>query len=96
MGDAPPKWVLPISSVNEDKLLKLIGLTTTERSKIEGLLERRRSSASSIEPGVVVREEQQVTGALIRLATNPPPEVGDLQRRSQSWMLRPYPLGLRL
>eukprot|EP00966_Prymnesium_polylepis_P330502 7386142-Prymnesium_polylepis.1 len=90
MGSAPPKWVLPISSVNEDKLLKILGLTMGERSQIEGLAQRRRSSvAISMESGVVVREEQQTTSALIRLATNPPPEVGNVQRRTRSWLLRP-------
>ena len=90
MGRAPPKWALPITSVNEDKLLKLLGLTATERSQIEGLLETRRPlSSSGTQLALGLSVEQQMTRARVRLATNPPSRVGDLQRRTQSWLLRP-------
>eukprot|EP00966_Prymnesium_polylepis_P116434 2691243-Prymnesium_polylepis.2 len=35
-----PIWVLPISSINEDKLLRALGLSDEERTQIEGLASR--------------------------------------------------------
>ena len=94
MGDAPPKYVHPITSINEDKLLKLLALSFKDRSQIEGLSQTRRSSAPSGNQLAVARsEEQQMMKALGRLVRHPPPEVGDLQRRTRTWLLRPYPLG---
>lgn len=73
---------LSISSINEDRLLQILGLRRAERDEIEGL-------AST------VLGQQQVTRALARLAANPPGEVGVMQRRCLLWLLRPVPHGLR-
>eukprot|EP00966_Prymnesium_polylepis_P314700 7271743-Prymnesium_polylepis.1 len=35
------------------------------------------------------------TAAIVRLARHPPSKVGQLQRKTSKWMLRPFPLGLR-
>ena len=40
--------------------------------------------------------QQLSSRAIARLAANPPPEVGVIQRKTKSWLLRPYPLGLRI
>ena len=96
-GNAQPQWVVPITSVNEDVLLKRMGLGLVERMHIEGLRKQRGAtnpSISSREPEILT-EDQQVARAVVRLATNPPVQVGDLQRRTCTWFLRPYPLGLR-
>ena len=37
LSSAPSKWALPISSVNEDRLLRELGLSAAERNRIEGL-----------------------------------------------------------
>jgi len=85
--DESPKWVLPISSINEDKLLIKLGIADSERNLIEGLHAGRgvlgRTGGASSAP------------ALARLAANPPPQVFNVQRRTLAWLLRPYPEGLR-
>ena len=91
LGEADPKSHLPVTSVNEDRLLKELGLPKAERNQIEDLL------SSSDHPGGVlgVTQAQLLTVALIRLAANPPVKVGEMQRRTADYLLRPYPLGLR-
>ena len=89
LGHATPKFVLPITSVNEDKFLKLLRLPVDERCQIEGLLVGRSSPRGT----AAVTEEQQVSHALVRLARDPPPAVGELQRRTAKALTRPYPLG---
>ena len=77
--------MLPICSANEDKLLKLLGLSHAERAVIEGLQARRATLAGVPDTS----EEQQVAQAVFRLSTNPPPEVGIVQRRTLRCLLRP-------
>ena len=83
LGNAAPKWALPITSCNEDRFLKLLGLPADQRNRIEGLI--GRSAAED--------EERQISHEIVRLAANPPPSVGQLQRRTARWLIRPYPLG---
>jgi len=95
----PPKWVLPITSINEDRLLLELGLSEAERNQIEGLYIFGGGDASSPHARTNAlsarAEQQQSSGAIVRLAANPPKEVGTMQRRTQAWLIRPYPLGLR-
>ena len=86
------KWELPISSINEDGLLTELGLPIHERYEIEGLLTGR----SQADAALSLTEEQQTSRAIVRLAANPPLQVGRVQRRTAEYLLRPYPLGLRL
>jgi hypothetical protein len=83
LGHAAPKWALPITSCNEDRFLKLLGLPADQRNRIEGLI--GRSPAED--------EERQISREIVVLAANPPPSVGQLQRRTARWLIRPYPLG---
>jgi len=87
---ATPKSELPISSINEDRMLKELGVRVSERNLIEGLALGSGSNA-----GIGLTEEQQTSQAIVRLAANPTPEVMEMQRRTMTRMLRPYPLGLR-
>ncbi|KAL1496398.1 hypothetical protein AB1Y20_016353 [Prymnesium parvum] len=82
-------WVLPITSVNEDVLLKELGLSQLDRHQMEGLTFRSADVPSSL------TEAQLSTLASVRLARDPPPEVGTMQRRTAGWLVRLYPLGLR-
>ena len=85
-GDAPT-CPLPISSINEDKLLVAFGLPRSERYQIEDLQTIRRGSLLS---SPTDRDGAQLSAsALTRLAANPPAEVGALQRRTCGWLLRP-------
>lgn len=89
-----PTGELPITSINEDRLLKELGVSEGERYQIEGLA--TRSSVSRRKgSGPVLTEEQLLSAAIVRLAALPPPEVRAIQRRTTKWLLRPYPLGLR-
>jgi len=92
LGRADPKWALPITSVNEDRFLKELGLSTMERNLIEGLLGGRSPSDPS---GLELTEEQQTMRALVRLAANPPLRVGKMQRRTAKALLRPCKSCLR-
>mmetsp|Transcript_34887 Transcript_34887/g.96346 ORF Transcript_34887/g.96346 Transcript_34887/m.96346 type:complete len:737 (-) Transcript_34887:487-2697(-) len=90
VGDYP----LPITSINEDRLLLELGLDHEERSQLEGLKVSQKSSArSGSESGL--NEERQAARAIVRLAANPPEGVGRLQRRTARWLLRPFPHGAR-
>ena len=53
-----------------------------------------RSSVSA-RGAIVVTEEQLSNQAVFRLAADPPPEVGEMQRRTTKSLLRAFPLGLR-
>jgi len=94
MSGDPSRWVLPITSVNEDRLLTVMGVVRAECDQIEGL-QTRRSTTSGDAEAFGVREERLSSLAIARLASNPPTKVGYLQRRTCGWLLRPYPLGLR-
>lgn len=71
---------------SQDRFLKELGLSTVERNLIEGLLGGRSPSDPS---GLELTEEQQTMRALLRLAANPPPSVGKMQRRTAQSLLRP-------
>jgi len=62
-----------------------------DRGLIEGLTARDAESTASFG----LSEEQAMSRAVYRLSADPPPQVGMFQRRTASWLLRPYPLGLR-
>jgi len=89
LKDAPPKWPLPITSINEDRLLRELGLTHTQRNDIEGL------SSVSVRGGRGLTEAQLSSRAIARLAADPPSQVGRMQQRTARWLVRPFPLGLR-
>jgi len=91
LGQSNPKSELPIFSINEDRLLKELGVSISDRNLIEGLL----TSRSQSEVGIGLTEEQQTSRAIVRLAARPPPEVKAMQQRTEKFLLRPYPLGLR-
>eukprot|EP00966_Prymnesium_polylepis_P327042 7382910-Prymnesium_polylepis.1 len=78
LSTAAPRWPLPITSFNEDKFLRLIGLSRLDCNQIEGL----PSSGSSAGLSLSYR-------AIVRLAANPPQQVGTIQRRSACWSVRP-------
>ena len=84
-GDLSKCWELPITSVNESKLLRLLGIPSVECSQIEGLRIGRASEGPS--NGVTV--ERQASRTIARLAANPPHEVGRMQRLTSGWLLRP-------
>jgi len=88
MSNAPSAWALPITSVSENSLLKAMGISAVERNHIEGL----QSSQGGV---AILTEEQQTARAIVHLAKYPPPEVADLQQRTATRLLRPFPLGLR-
>mmetsp|Transcript_64229 Transcript_64229/g.191742 ORF Transcript_64229/g.191742 Transcript_64229/m.191742 type:complete len:606 (+) Transcript_64229:5599-7416(+) len=90
-GDDPPLWPLQISSINEDKLLLLIGIDQRERHLIEDLQQalKTRTRRGGF------NGEQLAAQAIARLAADPPSEVGGLQRRTTTRLLRLFPLGLR-
>eukprot|EP00966_Prymnesium_polylepis_P215872 4997979-Prymnesium_polylepis.1 len=86
---SPSAWVLPITSVSEDKFLRELGLTAAERNQIEGLHSARSSTTEGL------TQQQQARLALVKLAADPPVKVGEMQRITAAWLLRPFPHGLR-
>ena len=79
------------SLCGQDRFLKELGVSVSDRNLIEGLL----TSLSQSEVGIGLTEEQQTARAIVRLAARPPPEVTAMQRRTATFLLRPFPLGLR-
>eukprot|EP00966_Prymnesium_polylepis_P272845 6303411-Prymnesium_polylepis.1 len=69
----------------------MIGLSRRERNELEGL----QAGSNAGEDGVHLTQEQVSSRAAVRLAFNPPSEVGLVQRQTARFLLRPYPLGLR-
>ena len=97
LGDVPQPWLLPITSVSESRLLTELGLPAAEQNQILGLRIGRAKPASGANIwGLWLTEQQISSRAIVRLANNPPPEVGRLQRLTSKRLLRPFPLGLRL
>jgi|EP00966_Prymnesium_polylepis_P090589 hypothetical protein len=82
-GQEPPLWPLTMTSISENKLLRALGLSHAERCQIEGL-----QMASSLGGRTGLTEEQLSSSAIVRLAANPPPEVGVVQCRTAHWLLR--------
>mmetsp|Transcript_9588 Transcript_9588/g.28380 ORF Transcript_9588/g.28380 Transcript_9588/m.28380 type:complete len:621 (-) Transcript_9588:554-2416(-) len=93
----PHDSALPITSIAEDRLLLAIGLPRDERELIEGLRDLRHAALDgAAERGELSLTQSQLSArAIVRLAANPPPAVGSLQRRTAGWLLRPFPLGAR-
>ena len=87
MTEAPQPWVLPITSVNEDRLLALLGLRVTQRNQIEGLVGLQTGRRTSGAGGGIGPADE--LNAVARLASDPPQEVGHVQRRTAKWLLRP-------
>mmetsp|Transcript_42418 Transcript_42418/g.124226 ORF Transcript_42418/g.124226 Transcript_42418/m.124226 type:complete len:771 (+) Transcript_42418:1-2313(+) len=90
-GSKPPAWPLTITSVNEDRMLMELGVSERDRKRIEGL-----QATSSSRRNVKMSEEQLAMNAIAQLAANPPAQVASVQRRTAGWLVRPYPLGLRI
>jgi len=86
LGHTASKWALPITSANEHRFLKLLGIPADQRNQIEGLVV---GSAAARD------EERQIANAVVRLAADPPPSVGQIQRCSAKHLIRPYPIGIR-
>eukprot|EP00966_Prymnesium_polylepis_P047584 1101873-Prymnesium_polylepis.1 len=81
---------LPISSINEDRLLKEMGIAAPERREIEALMVQ----PSDYEPdGAALTEQQRSWRAIAKLVSNPPPKVGKFQQRTSRWLLRSFPHG---
>jgi len=91
LADAQRKSPLPITSISEDRLLRALGLSRAEWHQIGGI----SSSSVDVRGGSILNEEQLAMIALVRLANDPPPLVGDMQRRTAKRLLRSYPFGLR-
>ncbi|KAL1522821.1 hypothetical protein AB1Y20_017790 [Prymnesium parvum] len=94
MQCVPPNTPLPILSVNERRLLDMLGLSRVDQYLIEGLQVQDIPSAISGDH-VMLSEDQLSTRTSARLAADPPPQVGHLQRLTARWLMRPYPHGLR-
>jgi hypothetical protein len=87
-ADAP----LPITSINEDKLLRELSVSRIDRSQIEGLT---KSKGKGGKHSPEAHKKLLSSRALLQLAADPPAEVGRMQRRSTQWLIRVYPLGAR-
>jgi len=96
----PGKGVVTISSINEDRLLAKLGVPRVERYQIEGIIRKMvhdgQALTAAATSNVRLTEEQLSSRAVARLAENPPPEIGQMQRRTTYRLLRLFPLGLRL
>ena len=77
---------LPITSINEERLLQEMSLSEEERNKIMGLMGHGASQALAA---------SSLSSTARNLAHDPPATVGELQRLAAERLLRPYPLGLR-
>ena len=96
MADAPQPYVLPVTSLNESRMLRALGLPEIEQNQILGLRMRRGAMSSALSGSLWLTEQQLSSRAIVRLAGNPPPQVGKLQRLASKRLLRPFPLGLRM
>jgi len=82
-SDMPRAWPLTISSVQEDTLLRAMGLSKHERNELEGLTHKQSTTADA------------AADPILSLAYCPPKETGKLQFLTTTKLLRSYPLGLR-
>jgi len=87
LGDEQPTSPPTMTSINEDRLLIVLGLTAQERNQIEGL--------ASVHERFGLTEEQMSAHAVTLAVVDPPPTVGIMQRKTSARLLRSYPLGLR-
>ena len=86
-------WPLPITSMSEDRLLRESGISRAERIQIECLQTTRTVFARQSVYGASslgLSEEELSTRAIVRLARDPPLNIGRLQRRTAQWLVRPY------
>jgi len=96
LASDPSVWELPITSASEEKFLKALCLPALERDQIVGLVSGRTTQvAGGRRSSISENPEQVMSRAIVRIAANPPAGVGVMQRRTASWALRPFPLGLR-
>jgi hypothetical protein len=86
LGDGPRPWVLCITSISESRLLTELGLPRVEQNQILGLQVRR--AAGVISGGVWLSGQQLSNRAIVRLAANPPPQVGKMQRYTSRRLVR--------
>jgi len=88
---------LPITSISEEMLLVDLGVKPSERRHIEGVpLKRVDLSVGVNDEGQSLATEDQIAlRAIVRLAASPPAEVGVMQNRTATWLLRPFPSGAR-
>jgi len=89
LRNEPADWVVAITSFNEDRLLKEMGLTSEERNQVEGLSQVKMS----VGPGISAAQLASIT--INRLAFDPPPGIFRIQQRTTHWLVRPFPHGLR-
>ena len=95
LKDAPSRARVYMTSLDENGLLKRIGVTRADRDRIEGLQSGISNSS------VVAQGRRSFTGlqvaneAVARVARDPPTQVGVMQWRTTEKLLRIYPLGLR-
>ena len=94
LRDEDPIYVLPISSISEPRFLTALGVNRVEKQQIAGLGVITQNQTAG-DQSFVSSLEQLASRALVRLAIDPPPTVGHVQRRSSSWLLRPFPDGQR-
>ena len=92
-GVRSPPWVMPITSINENELLKQLGVSREDRDLIEGLQIRMPLKGPQRDTRVGLTEQQLSSGALARFVRDPPSAVGHMQQRTSEWLLRPFPLG---
>ena len=95
LADDPPIWPLTIVSLSENKLLNEIALPEAEQKLICGLQLGASPSSIIVRGGTILSETQLANLAIVRLARDPPPRVGRMQRRAAGILLRVYPHGFR-
>ena len=88
LGDEQPTSPPTMTSINEDRLLIVLGLTAQERNQIEGL--------ASVHERFGLTEEQMSAHAVTLAVVDPPPTVGIMQRKTSARLLRSYRALLRL
>lgn len=86
-GTASNVWPLSITSMDEHRLLKSLGVARDERNHIQGLGGALHRTAQG--------ENSEAMMAIARLARDPPPIVGTVQRLCTKSFLRVYPHGGR-
>jgi hypothetical protein len=100
LADAQQKWPLQITSFNEDKVLRALGVSKAEQHQIEGLQHGQFSNNRRVairddrqQAGLGLTNDQLCSRAITRLAANPPQKVGRFQQRTVDKQVRAYPHG---
>eukprot|EP00966_Prymnesium_polylepis_P193451 4484008-Prymnesium_polylepis.2 len=86
-GTKPTQWLMPITSINEDALLQVLGLSKVERHQIEGLEIAQQRSSRKARAGLALTEARRISRFVVQLAADPPPEFGKLQKHTAVRML---------